>query len=983
MVGTDTDITERKRAEEALRERARLAGFTAEVSLTLNRDISMETMLRQCMEAAVCHLDASLARVWTLGPGDLCQNCFKAAWCSDRTQCLHLVASAGLSTNLDGEYRRVPLGALKIGRIAQGMGAMFTNDALADDRLPNKDWLRAQGLRSFAGFPLIIEDNVFGVMALFAKAPLSDPTLQTLESACNGIAAAIARKQSSERLRASEERFRKIFEGAPIGMATAGRDYRFTRVNQALCDMLGYTREELTGKTFLEITHPEDRELGMRDVRRLIAGEINSFELDKRYLRKDRSAVQAHLIVTGIRDGDGKHLYNLAMIEDITDRKRAEEALAASEKRLRTILEAEPECVKVTTEDGILLDINAAGLAMIEADSLEQVIGQSVCPLIAPDYRDAFAEFTRRVCRGEPGTMQFELIGLKGTHRWMDTHAVPLRDESNDTIGVLAITRDITERKQAERVRERLVAELAESRSRFEMFFRETPSAIAITTVNEGRFLDVNKQAEVLTGYSREELLGRTTVEMNLYVEPADRPQLMTKLKETGVLANLERQIRTKSGEIRTAIFSLVPILMGAEPCLLSIAHDITERKRAEEGLRERSRQQAIEAELSRAAVTSQTLPDLLGTAVTLVSNALAVDYCEVQELLSNGADARLCASAGWRGHRIGQVRAVEPGSLAQAALQSNKPVVRTLSDDTRFSGPPWMRRHGAVGGMSVAIRGKEAPWGILAAYAAGERAFSRDDVNFLQTVASILATAIERMQAESVLRNANQALRLLSRQLLQIQEDERRAIARDLHDEIGQSLTAIKLNVERAQRTSDHDTRNKIMKDCLQITDGVLNQVRNLSLDLHPSILDDLGLTYALKWYAGRQAERAGLPIEVTADPSLPRLSPDIEVACFRIAQEALTNVVRHAHAGRAGITLKRGAAAVELSIQDDGIGFVVGKASPASTGLASMQERAKLLGGTVQIASAPRRGTKVIATLPLLMATPADAPVEEAPRS
>ena len=308
---------------------------------------------------------------------------------------------------------------------------------------------------------------------------------------------------------------------------------------------------------------------------------------------------------------------------------------------------------------------------------------------------------------------------------------------------------------------------------------------------------------------------------------------------------------------------------------------------------------------------------------------------------------------------------------------------LRIFQDDTQFGGPPWLRKHGAASGMSVSVPGKKSPWGVLGVYTSGARAFSRDDVNFLQTVSSILATAIERAQAEDVLRSANQALRILSRQLLRVQEDDRRAIARDLHDEIGQSLTAIKLNVERAQRTVERTARERIMKECSKITERVLGQVRDLSLDLHPSILDDLGLAYALKWYADRQAERAGLSVEVAADPSLPRLSQEIEIACFRIAQEALTNVVRHARAARASISLKQGTSAVELCIQDDGIGFAVDKASAASVGLASMQERAKLLGGMVKITSAPHIGTKVIATLPLLVASPAGMPAEGTPRS
>lgn len=152
------------------------------------------------------------------------------------------------------------------------------------------------------------------------------------------------------------------------------------------------------------------------------------------------------------------------------EREQSRAALANSEKHVRTILEAEPECVKVTTEDGILLDMNSAGLAMIEADGLEQVRGQSVLPLIAPAYREDFAEFNRRVFRGEPGTMQFEVIGLKGGRRWMDTQAVPLRGEHNMVTGVLAITRDITQCKQAE----------AEQRRRTALFHEQETALIEL-----------------------------------------------------------------------------------------------------------------------------------------------------------------------------------------------------------------------------------------------------------------------------------------------------------------------------------------------------------------------------------------------------------------------------------------------------------------------------------------------------------------------
>jgi len=846
------------------------------------------------------------------------------------------------------------------------------------------------------------------------------------------------RKRTEEALRQSEERFRSAFGHAAIGMALVSTDGRWLQVNPTLCDIVGYSEPELLATTFQAITHPDDLDTDLAYVRQMLAGEIRYYQMEKRYIHKRGHMVWILLSVSLVHDREGNPLHFISLIRDITERKRAEETLAASEKRFRTILEAEPECVKVMTEDGVLLDMNAAGLAMIEADSLHQVLGQSVCPLIAPAYRDAFVEFNRRVFRGKPGTMQFEIIGLKGQRRWMDTHAVPLRDEQNTTIGVLAITRDTTERKQAEetlRERARLSSFAAEvsltlnrETSTDEILHHCVDAAVhhlgaalaRIWIVEPGDLCEGCHKAAWCTNrtlclhlkasaglssnldgeYRRVPLgalkIGRIAQGMGVMVtnDVLGDERLPNKdwLRENGLqsFAGFPLVIEGKVFGVM-AVFARVPLSGATLQTLESICNGIAAtiaRKRAETALRERSRQQTIEAELSLLAVTVPDFHSLLGTTVKLVSNALETNYCEVLELLPNGKDLRLCASAGWRGDRTGQVRAVETGSLVHAALQSSKPVVRTLQDDTRFSGPPWLHEHRAVGGMSVTIHGKETPWGVLGVYTAGTRAFSRDDINFLQTVASILAAAIERVQAESVLKDANQALRLLSRQLLQVQEENRRAIARDLHDEIGQSLTAIKLNVERAQRTSDRDARTRIMQDCAQITERVLGQVRDLSLDLHPSILDDLGLAYALKWYADRQAERAGLKVVVTADPSLPRLSQDIEIACFRIAQEALTNVVRHAQARHADITLKRGTAAVELCIQDDGIGFIVGKASfpangGASVGLASMQERAKLLGGTVKITSAPHRGTKVIAMLPLVVASPAGMPKEEVPRS
>ncbi|MBA3752966.1 MAG: GAF domain-containing protein [Nitrospira sp.] len=136
--------------------------------------LDLQVVLATITQGLVDELDAAFARIWLLGPADLCVRCYKSADCMNRARCLHLVASAGIYANLNGEYRRIPLGALKIGKIAQGWGALYTNDLLGDDRLPNKEWMKQNLLRSFAGFPQMFRGELLGVLAMFGRRPLSD-----------------------------------------------------------------------------------------------------------------------------------------------------------------------------------------------------------------------------------------------------------------------------------------------------------------------------------------------------------------------------------------------------------------------------------------------------------------------------------------------------------------------------------------------------------------------------------------------------------------------------------------------------------------------------------------------------------------------------------------------------------------------------------------------------------------------------------------
>jgi len=226
-------------------------------------------------------------------------------------------------------------------------------------------------------------------------------------------------------------------------------------------------------------------------------------------------------------------------------------------------------------------------------------------------------------------------------------------------------------------------------------------------------------------------------------------------------------------------------------------------------------------------------------------------------------------------------------------------------------------------------------------------------------------------------LSSANSSLRELSSRLMQVQEEERSRLARDLHDEIGQLLTALKIDLQEVQHGEIGQALAGPLKDSLDLVDQLLSQVRTLALDLRPSLLDDLGLVPALRWYGNRQARRNGWTLSITAEGMAERIPAAIEVACFRVVQEALTNIAKYAEAKTIDLTLSRHRQEIMLVVRDDGVGFDVAAARQRaqvgeSIGLLSMEERVRLAGGHLMISSTPGQGCRLEFHFPLTQHEP-----------
>lgn len=228
------------------------------------------------------------------------------------------------------------------------------------------------------------------------------------------------------------------------------------------------------------------------------------------------------------------------------------------------------------------------------------------------------------------------------------------------------------------------------------------------------------------------------------------------------------------------------------------------------------------------------------------------------------------------------------------------------------------------------------------------------------------------RKNTEAALQQIKEQLQKLSHRLIEVQEMERRHLARELHDEIGQNLTAAKINLQTILSYPDPPTLNPRLEESIVLLDRLLEQTRSLSLDLRPPLLDHLGLVPTIRWYASQQAHRSRIRIQFQGSEGVTRLNPLIETTCFRVAQEAITNAVRHSKAASMTVNLRIHDQHLHLRLSDDGIGFdpsqiMARAAEGASLGWIGMRERVSLAGGRIECSSSPETGTAINAWFPL----------------
>lgn len=506
----------------------------------------------------------------------------------------------------------------------------------------------------------------------------------------------------------------------------------------------------------------------------------------------------------------------------------------------------------------------------------------------------------------------------------------------------------------------RIERDLRSSEEILSTAFRNSPDAFSINPFPNGPYLEVNDGYTKLTGYTREEALGKTPREMNLWVGSERRDAALAALRETGHLRDFEFRFRTKSGQIRIGQMSASIIEIRGQRCSLVIVRDITERKEAEEILRSSE-------ERFRSLVRDLHFAVVLHTADARVEFANRAAYRMFN--LPEGA------AIGKRLLDLGIYAVSEDG---KALPDDEQPVTTVLRTRTPLEEKIMAIRHPGSKDL-LWIFGNAVP---------------------LYDAHGNLARVISSFADVTEMKNAERAIHNLSTQLLKLQDEERRRLGRELHDGLAQTVLAINLSLAQVRQSlsSKEQAAAVSLEKARELTQQMSREIRTLSYLLHPPLLDDLGLISTLKEYVQGFSERSGIDTQLLAPPDLDRLPQALEISLFRIVQESLANIQRHSGSSTAKIRLSQEESRLTLEVIDFGHGFRQSTSAPmpstpdggsATTpassngdtdseafslkgrsthrlgvGIPGMRERMAQLGGHLDIISGPN-GTTVRATI------------------
>ncbi|MDX2347834.1 MAG: PAS domain S-box protein, partial [Nitrospirota bacterium] len=563
----ENEIAERKRAESALLEANQLMALDAELGNIINKNLEFQDLLQVCSETLVQRLDAAFVRIWILNPD---------------TQVLELQASAGLYTHLNGPHGQIPVGQLKIGQIAAEKKPHLTNAVIGDPRIPEQGWAKQEGLVAFAGYPLIKNHEVLGVMGLFAKHRLTEMTLESLQIVADRLSMAIERQQALYEYQKLARHNEQILASAGEGIYGLDLEGQTTFVNPAGAKLLGYTPQELIGLSMHTVVHHTktdgspypQKECPMYAA--FTEGTIHKVE-DEVLWRKNGTSFPVEYSSMPIWQ-DGNLAGAVVTFRDVTERKQAEKKFKESEQKFRVMAETVPDILFTNQPDGSCDFVNQR---LYEYTGLPSDSGLGFGwskALHSDDLEHSKNKWLRTVNAGLPYEDRYRLISPNGTYRWFMARAIPVKNAEGRIekwFGVSTDIHDLVQRDEA----------LRQSEERLSYALEATREGVWDWDMKTDRVLFSKRWCENL-GFAPEEVEPHVNSWKTL-VNPEDLPMIMEKLEahlegQTPVYTS-EYRLFTKSGMWRwnLAVGKVVSHDQDGKPLrMVGVDVDITEQKK-------------------------------------------------------------------------------------------------------------------------------------------------------------------------------------------------------------------------------------------------------------------------------------------------------------------------------------------------------------------------------------------------------------------
>ena len=721
------------------------------------------------------------------------------------------------------------------------------------------------------------------------------------------------RKEAESALLTSDERL--TFALAASGMGVWDWNVQTNAIYRSpeCYKILGEASFTGTLESFTNVVHPDDVDRVITAAKQALI-EKAPFSVEFRIICPDGQLRWLSDQARPAYDEKGSLLRLIGTVHDITERKNAEIALCENQELLQAVINGTNDAVFVKDIGSRILLANPAYLRII-GKLPEEILGMNPHEIYSDrNIAATILENDQQIMEsGHAEVLEETVEGPAGRHVFLSSKT-PRLDAKGRVSGLIVVSHDITERQQREDT-------LRESEAKFRSYIDKAPDGVFVVD-ETGGYLEVNLAASNITGYSEAELLAMSTSDLLPPEDVETGLYCFQSLKETGYV-RCELEYLHKDGTVRLWLLDAVKL---SESRYLAFTKDITEQKKVQEALLESEERYRSLVEQMREGLSSSNSSFIITFAN---SRFLEILGLTAEEVIGRGLHTLFDGQQG-------------------KIIQEQFPI----------------RKGGETSTYQLAITKKDGTKSYLEVK--GSPRFNQNG-QFAGSIA-VITDVTDRTLTEIELRTSHERLRQLSAHLESTRENERLRISREVHDELGQSLTALKLDLVSLRRNHAFPVmlipRLVAMQETVSTTIG---SVQRITAELRPRCLDDLGLAAAIQWQAKDFSKRAGIPCRVELC-DVPELSPEYLISIIRILQESLTNVLRHAEASDLVIALVRDKSWLSLAVSDNGRGITDHQLTAKNSfGLMGMHERASLCGGILEITSTIGQGTVVMFRIPL----------------